>query len=221
MCSPLSLVTATWGKRRSRRSARLRSELVEEQPPLPLRLQPPGGHHGQGSGAGRGLEHQVVGFDPRGRGDRVGQAQRRGELLHPDLLFRAVGVRRLQACGPLDVAEPLAETAPEDAAPIPEQEERHRALGGVVRLLPAPAALGVGEPEGGGHRLAQGAAFHAFPPFQGPEQSPGRAEQQFADLTRSGRGGLVQQAGGGALLRRHRLSRSLVQGGGRDLAPGR
>ena len=196
-------------------------ELVEEQPPLPLRLQPPSGHHGQRSGAGGGLEHEVVGFDARGRGDGVGQAQRRGELLHPDLLFRAEGVRRLQARGPLHMAEPLAETAPEDAASIPEQEERHRALGGVVRLLPGPAAPGVGEPEGIAHRLAQDAAFQALPALQGPEQSPGGLEQQFPGLTRSGRGGLVQQAGGGALLRRHRLSRSLVEGGGRDLAPGR
>ena len=152
-------------------------------------------HDGQHAGACRGFEHHVAGADHGGLQRRIGQGQRRRELLVLELLFGAPGLRGLQRRERLQHPQHGGGTAGACAglaahgAAVALEEEHQRRLGRLVGVLPEPGAVRVGGAEGGGHGLAHRAGIERAAGLQDGQQGPGRGQQ------RGGRGGGLRRGG--------------------------
>ena len=126
-----------------------------------------------------GLQHDVARPDRGGLQRGVGERQRGRELLEPDLLLGAPGVGGLQRRDRLQhrqhAARPVRAGAAGAAhAPAVALEEQHaRRLGGLVGVLPDPAALGVGCAEGLGHGVPEGRGIERPAGLQHRQQGPG------------------------------------------------
>ena len=132
-------------------------------------------HDRQHAGACRRFEHDVAGADHGGLERRVGQRQRRRELLILELLLGAPGLRGLQGRQGLQHAQhgrgaagTCAGLASHGAA-VALEEQHQRRLGRLVGILPEPGAVRVGGAEGGGHGVRAGCGHRA------PGRPPGRA----------------------------------------------
>ena len=105
------------------------------------------GHHGQHPGAGRGFEHGIARPDRGGLQRRVGQRQRRGELLEFHLFFGTPGLGRLQGGECLQHGEHGGGTIGSGArlaaheAGVTLEEQDQRRLGGLIGVLPHPGAI--------------------------------------------------------------------------------
>ncbi|MDE0052508.1 MAG: hypothetical protein OXO52_22220 [Rhodospirillales bacterium] len=159
-------------------------------------------HHRQHPGAGRGLQHDVAGSDGGGLEGGVGERQRGRELLEPDLLLRAPGVRGLQGRDRFQhrhhAARPVRTGAAGTAhAPAVALEEQHACrLGGLVGVLPDPAALGVGCAEGLGHGVPEDRGIERPAGLQHRQQGLGRYEEGIACRRTGRRCGRVGGEGG-------------------------
>ena len=117
-------------------------------------------HHRQHAGASAGLQHDIARTNGGGLECRIGERQRGRELLEPDLLFRAPGVGRLQRRDRLQHRQHAARSVRSGAAGPPHApavtlEEQHAGgFGGLIGVLPDPAALGIGRAERLGHGVA-------------------------------------------------------------------
>ena len=141
-------------------------------------------HDGQHAGAGRGLQHGIARPNSGGLQRRVGERQRRGELLEFHLFFGTPGLGRLKGgeClqhrkhggGTIGSGARLA--AHEAGVTLEEQDQRR--LGGLVGILPHPGALSVGGAEGGAHRPAEGCRIERLAGFQDGQQTVGGAKER-------------------------------------------
>ena len=117
-------------------------------------------HHRQHPGAGGGLEHDVARPDRGGLERGVGERQRGRELLEPNLLFRAPGVGGLQRGDGFQhrqhAARPAVAGVAAHAPAVALHEDHDGRLGGLVGVLPDPAALGVRGAEGLRHGVPEG-----------------------------------------------------------------
>ena len=171
-------------KQAGEKSGARAGEFVQEQGaggPVPERTL---GHDGQHSGTGRGFEHAIARPDGGGLQRRVGQRQRRGELLEFHLFLGTPGLRRLQGGKHLQHGEhggrsvgSGARLAAHDAGVTLEEQDQCR-LGGLVGVLPHPGALGVGGAEGGAHGPAKGGCIERLAGLQGGQQIGGGAKQR-------------------------------------------
>ena len=137
-------------------------------------------HHRQHAGAGAGLQHDIARPDRGGLQRGIGERQRRRELLEPDLLLRAPGVGGLQGGDRLQhrhhAARPVCPGAAgaAHARAVALEEQHARRLGGLVGVLPDPAALGVGGAEGLGHGVPEGRGIERPAGLQHRQQGLGR-----------------------------------------------
>ncbi len=159
-------------------------------------------HHRQHAGAGRGLQHDIARPDRGGLQRGIGERQRSRELLKPDLLFRPPGVRGLQrgdrlqhgqhAARPVRTGTRIAAHAPAVAL----HEEHYRRLGGLVGVLPDPAALGIGRAERLCHGVPEGRGIERPAGLQHGQQGLGSGEQGVARGRTGRRSGRVYGGGG-------------------------
>ena len=119
-----------------------RRDLVEVERTRSAAAERAPGHDGEHPGAGGGFEHDVARTD-RGRLERrIGERQRRGELLQANLVLGTPGVGGFQGRERRQQGEHVAGavgTAPGAAAHGPavaEKEENDGRLGGFVGVLP-------------------------------------------------------------------------------------
>ena len=137
-------------------------------------------HDRQHAGARRRFEHHVAGPDHCGLQHRVGERQRRRELLIPELVVGALRLGGLEGRQGLKHAEHGRGAAGTGAglaahgASVALQEQHQRRLGRLVGGLPEPCAVRVGGAEGGGHGIAQGAGIEGPTGFQDGQQGAGR-----------------------------------------------
>ena len=141
-------------------------------------------HDGQHSCTGRGFEHAIAGPDGSGLQRRVGQRQRRGELLHLHLFFGAPGLGRLQGGERLQHGEHSGRSvgsgsrfAAHEAGVTLEEQDQCR-LGGLVGILPYPGAFGVVGAEGGAHGAAKRGRIERLAGLQGGQQIGGGMKQR-------------------------------------------
>ena len=151
-------------------------------------------HDGQHPGARRRFEHDVARPD-RGRLQRrVGQRQRRRELLILELLLGAPRLRGLERRQGLHHAQhgggsgrTCTGLAPHGAA-VALEEEHQCSLCSLVRILPEPGAVRVGGAEGGGHGVPEGRGIERLAGLQHRQQGAGGGQQ------RGGRGGGLRRS---------------------------
>ena len=139
-------------------------------------------HDGQHPGTGRGLQHAITRPDGGGLQRRVGQRQRRRELLEFHLFLGTPGLGRLQGGERLQHGEhgggsvgSGARLAAHDAGVTLEEQDQCR-LGGLVGVLPHPGALGVGGAEGGAHGPAKRGRIERLAGLKGGQQIGGGAK---------------------------------------------
>ena len=150
------------------------------------------GHDGEHAGAGRGFQHDIARPDRGSLEGGVGERQRRRELLEPDLLLGALRVGRLQRGDGVQhrqhAARPVRPGAgvPAHGPAVVLEEEDESRFGGLVGVLPDPAALGVRRVEGPGHGIPEDRGIERRAGLESWQQGPGRGEQGIA-LDRTGR----------------------------------
>ena len=152
------------------------------------------GHDGQHAGAGGGFEHDIARTDGGGAERGIGEWQRGRELLEADLVLRALGMGRLQggdrgqhgehAAGSVRTGAGLLA----DGAPVTLHEQHYGGFGGLVGVLPDPAALGIARAEGAGHGVANGGGVEGPAGFEHREQGPGRGDERVRAGGRGMRG---------------------------------
>ena len=156
------------------------------------------GEDGEKAGAGRGLQHEIVG-DDRGRGGG-GEAERdrRGELLKRLALFGTARVRRQQGRDLGQHGEQCRgrTRATAHAGSEPAQEQDRRRLASVVTRLPVPGAFGIGAAEDLAHGGAQ--RWRVDGPAKGEviEERRSRGNKSHRRVGRSGHGGRRGREGG-------------------------
>ena len=200
-------------------------DLVEVERPVGLRPEGALGHDGEHAGACRRFEHDIAGTDGGGLQGRVGERERRRELLVLELLFGAACLGGLQGGEGLHHAEHGGGSigtgtglAPHGAAVALEEEDQGR-LGRFVGVLPEPGALGVAGTEGAGHRLAQRGSIERAAGLQNRQQGMGGSQQGggFGTGLRSQGGGLGgggRRDGGGRARGRGRRRMGVEHGAG-------
>ena len=143
-------------------------------------------HHRQHAGAGRGLQHGVARPDGGGLERGIGQGQRRRELLKADLLVRALRVRGFERGDGIEQRQHGAGAVRAGARTLAHgpavalHEQHDGGLGGLVGVLPDPAALGVRRAEGPRHRIPEGRGVERPAGLQDRQEGLGRGEQGIA-----------------------------------------
>ena len=143
-------------------------------------------HHRQHAGAGRGLQHGVARPDGGGLQGGIGERQRRRELLQADLLVRALRMRRFERGDGVEHRQHGAGAVRAGARTLAHgpavalHEQHDGGFGGLVGVLPDPAALGVRRAEGPRHRIPEGRGIERPAGLQDRQQTPGRGEQGIA-----------------------------------------
>ena len=153
-------------------------DLVQVEPAAGVRVDAQRGQRGEHAGAGRRLEHGVVGADGRGDAGRPGHLQRGRELLQAHLLVAAAGLRRLQLGDGVEQRQHRVGVLglAQQGAAVADEQEHDGGLARLVGVLPLPGALGVGAAEDVGQRLAQAAAVDPVASLEGGQQAQGGAE---------------------------------------------
>ena len=159
-------------------------------------------HHRQHPGPGRGLQHDVVRPDGGSLQCRIGERQRCGELLEPDLLFRPPGVGGLQRRDRFQHRQHPARPVCAGAAGAAHAPSR--SAGGTARTPPRrprrrpsrPSRPGVGCAEGLRHGVPEGRGIHRPAGLQHRQQGPGRGEQGIARGGTGRRCGRFDRVGG-------------------------
>ena len=143
-------------------------------------------HHRQHAGAGRGLQHGIARPDRGGPERGIGERQRRRELLQADLLVRALRVRGFERGKSVEHCQHGAGAVRTGARTLAHgpavalHEQHDGGFGGLVGVLPDPAALGVRRAEGPRHRIPEDRGIERPAGLQGGQQTPGRGEQGIA-----------------------------------------
>ena len=202
MVSALKAVTTACGKQpgqKPRPRVRVFIEMERARRPVAQRALR---HHRQHAGAGTGLQHDIAGPDRGGLQSGIGQWQRCRELLQPDLLLGAPCVGGLQrgdgvqhrqhAARPVRTGAAGAAHAPAVAL----EEQQGGGFGGLVGVLPDPAAVGVGGAEGLSHGVPEGRGIEGAAGLQHGQQGLGRGEQGIARGRTGRRCGRVDGGGG-------------------------
>ncbi len=172
-------------------------------------------HHGQHAGAGAGLEHGVAGPDRGGSQCDIGERQRGGELLEPDLRLGALRVRGLQRGDGREHVQHPAGAARAGAgplahgAPVAADEHHDGRFGRLVGVLPDPGALGVARTIGAGHGVAQCRGVEGPAGFQHREQAPGGVEERSGAVRCAALGAGDRNGYGGKLRARGRARRRM------------
>ena len=156
------------------------------------------GHDGQHAGAGRGFEDDIARADGGGAERGIGEGERGRELLEADLVLGALRVGGLQCGDRGQHGEHMAGALRPGAglsahgAPVTLHEQHRGSLGGLVGVLPDPAAVGIAGAEGPGHGVADGGGVKRPAGFEHREQGPGGGEQGAA----RGRRGMCRRRDG-------------------------
>ena len=167
-------------------------ELVKMKRPVGLLAERTRSHHSEHAGAGGRFEDDIAWADGGGLERGIGERQRRGELLQPELLLGALCVRRLQCRdGDQHRQHPAGAVrsgacGPAHGAAVALEEQHGGGFGGLVGVLPDPGARSIGRTEGLRHGIPEGRGIERQAGLQHRQQSP-RCREQGVGPGRMGR----------------------------------
>ena len=157
-------------------------------------------HHRQHAGAGRRLQHGVAGPDRGGLQRGIGERQRGRELLEPDLLLGAPGMRGLQRGDGFQhgqhAARPSGAGVTAHAPAVALHEDHDGRLGGLVGVLPDPCAIGVRPAECLRHGVPESPGIERPARLQDRKQGVGSGEKGVSGGRTGRRCGRIDGGGG-------------------------
>ena len=215
MVSALWRVTAVPGNNPARSPGADGGDLVEVEAAGGVLAERALRHHRQHAGAGAGFQHGVGGPNGGGSERRIGERERRRELLEADLLLgtlRVGGLQRRDGGQHREHGAGAVRTgagAPAHGAPVALDEQHHGSLGRLVGVLPHPGAFGVARAAGAGHGVAQRRRVEGPAGFERGEQAPGGVEERGGAVRGARRRGAGCGGYGGELRARGRTRRRM------------